>query len=112
VLTSGVALIIRRGAQARCACFGARSSRPLGRAHLARNVGLLAVVGVGLIAAPLAHGRPAPAGAMLAAVAGAAAALVVIRWEDIADLFAPVPPSTAARPALAQAVRPPARGDR
>ena len=42
VLAAGVAS--RRGSQARCACFGAVTSRPLNRAHLLRNLSLLAVV--------------------------------------------------------------------
>ena len=48
VLAVGVAVVIRRGAHARCVCFGAGSSRPLGRAHLARNLSLMAVVCAGL----------------------------------------------------------------
>jgi hypothetical protein len=91
VLTLGVAVIIRRGTRARCACFGARSRRPLGRAHLARNLSLLVVVCSGLAVAPLAHGRPAPVGAVLAAVAAAVAALLFIRWDDVAELFTPIP---------------------
>jgi Methylamine utilisation protein MauE len=95
VLGLGVAAIVRRGTRARCACFGVRSGRPIGWTHLARNVSLLAVVCAGLVAAPLAPGRPSPPGAVLAALAGAVSALLFARWEDIAGLFAPAP--TAAR---------------
>lgn len=95
-LVAGVAVVLRLGIHARCACFGAHASRPLGRVHLARNLSLLVVICAGSAGVPLAHGRPAPAGAVLAAAAGAVAALVFIRWEDLAELFAPIPPSMAA----------------
>ncbi len=39
-------VIVRRlldGSRPPCACFGSRSKRPLGRRHLLRNVGLLAL---------------------------------------------------------------------
>jgi hypothetical protein len=90
VLTAGVAVIIRRGTRARCACFGARADRPLGRVHLARNLSLMAVVLAGLAVVPLAHGRPPLAATMLAGGAGVVAALLFIRWDDLAELFAPV----------------------
>jgi hypothetical protein len=91
VLVLGVAVIVRRGTRAPCACFGARSGRPLGRFHLARNVSLLAVVCTGLVAARLASGRPSVPGAVMAALAGAVTALLFVRWDDIAELFAPFP---------------------
>lgn len=93
VLTAGVAAAIRRDVRARCACFGARASRPLGRAHLARNACLLAVVAAGLAGVPVTHGRPALAGGVLAAVSGMVAASVFVGWEELAALFAPVPPA-------------------
>jgi hypothetical protein len=89
VLAAGVGVAIRRGTQARCACFGARPGRPLGRPHLVRNLVLLAAFGAGLAAVPLAGGPGAPAAAALAAAAGSLAALLIIRWEDLADLFTP-----------------------
>jgi hypothetical protein len=91
VLTAGVAAVIRRGTQTRCACFGAASSRPLGRAHLVRNLSLLAVVCVGLATVPLTQPRPILADALLAAAVSGVAALLFIRWDDLADLLAPIP---------------------
>jgi len=91
VLTGGVAAVIRRGIQARCSCFGAASSRPLGRIHLIRNLGLLTVACAGLVGALLPPGHPTMAGVLLAAGSGAAGALVFIRWEDVTDLFMPIP---------------------
>jgi hypothetical protein len=104
VLACGVAAVIRRGTRVRCACFGARSARPLGRVHLARNLSLLAVVLADLVAAPLAHGRPPLPGAMLAVMAGAVTALLFIRWDDIAALFAR-PPTSAAAPSARHRAR-------
>jgi len=95
VLALGVAAVVRRGTRARCACFGARSGRPIGRTHLARNVSLLAVVCAGLVAVPLASRLPSLPGAVLAAATGAVTALLFARWDDIAALFAP--PATAVR---------------
>ncbi|HLX48338.1 MAG TPA: MauE/DoxX family redox-associated membrane protein [Streptosporangiaceae bacterium] len=89
LLTAGVAVVIRRGTQATCACFGPGRGRQLGRAHLVRNLSLLAVICAGMAGIALAHGRPAVAGAVLGAIAGAVAALLFIRWDDLAELFAP-----------------------
>lgn len=98
-LTAGVTLVIRRGTQARCACFGAGSTRPLGGAHLFRNLALLAVLAGGLASNPLGHGHPGPVGTLVAVTVGAVAALLFIRWEDLAELFAPIPPLPSAAPA-------------
>jgi hypothetical protein len=94
ILAAGVAVVVHRGTRARCACFGAASGgsagRPLGRAHLLRNLGLLAVVAAGLAADAVTAGRPAPAGAVLAALAGAVAAVLLVRLDDLVAVFTPV----------------------
>lgn len=105
-LTAGVALVIRRGTQARCTCFGAGSTRPLGGVHLLRNLALLAVLAGGLTTSPLGHGHPGPVGTLVAVAIGASAALLFIRWEDLAELFAPIPSLRAAAPAPARQGRP------
>jgi hypothetical protein len=105
VLTVGVAAVIRRGTQARCACFGAVSSRPLDRTHLVRNLSLLAVVCVGLATVPLTQPRPILVGTLLAAAVSGVAALLFIRWDDLADLLAPIPQPAAG----SQVVRLPSR---
>ncbi len=51
VLVAFTVLILRRLAEGRhppCACFGAWSSRPLGRGHVVRNVGFIALAAVAL----------------------------------------------------------------
>ncbi|HEV2374734.1 MAG TPA: MauE/DoxX family redox-associated membrane protein [Streptosporangiaceae bacterium] len=92
VLAGGVAVVVRRGTAARCACFGAASALPLGRVHLVRNVSLLAVLATGLALATAAA-RPPVAGAAVAAMAGILVALLFIRWEDLASLVTPLTPA-------------------
>jgi hypothetical protein len=100
VLAVGIAVVIRHGTPAPCACFGANSGRPLGRTHLVRNLSLLALTCAGLVGDLLAPGHPAVVGAVLAAGAGAVAALLFIHWDDLTELFAPIPPSLGATPAV------------
>jgi hypothetical protein len=110
VLAAGVAVVIRRGIQAPCRCFGGSPARPLGVVHLTRNLCLLAVLAAALIASLMApSGRLGPAGVALAVVAGLVAGLVLIRWDDLASLFAPPPP---ARPLPSAKPGPAARRDR
>ncbi|HSZ48478.1 MAG TPA: MauE/DoxX family redox-associated membrane protein [Streptosporangiaceae bacterium] len=97
MLAAGVAVVMRRGVSARCACFGAASDQPLGRVHLIRNLSLLAVEVIGIALSPLAL-PPAPAGGAVALFAALIAALLVIRWEDLAALVAPLPPALRAPP--------------
>src|SRR5215207_6312552 len=42
---------IRDGSRPPCSCFGARSTRPLGAIHVLRNLGLLAVAAIAMVAA-------------------------------------------------------------
>jgi len=90
VLAAGVAVVIRSGTRATCACFGARASRPIGPSHLARNAFLLVLMIVGLIGNSVRHGKPDTGVAIVAIAAGAVIALLIIRLDDLADLFAPV----------------------
>lgn len=108
ILAAGVTIVIRRGTQARCACFGGRSSRPLGITHLIRNSCLLLVLAAALVVGSVGLHRTAGgrslAGLVVAVLAGAVVALLFIRWDDLADLFAPIPasqaqPSSGRRPA-------------
>jgi hypothetical protein len=96
MLAAGVGVVMRRGTRARCACFGTGSGRPLGGVHLIRNLALLAVLAIGIVGGPLGQARPAPAGTAVAGAAGAVAALLFIGWEDLAELFAPIPPAPSA----------------
>ncbi|MEV7006958.1 MauE/DoxX family redox-associated membrane protein [Streptosporangium sp. NPDC051022] len=91
LLTGAVALTVLRRTGASCLCFGARPSR-LGWAHVVRNAILTAVCGLGL-AAVTAGPAPPPVraeGLLVAVLAGAAGALTIIRFDDLAYLFQPV----------------------
>jgi hypothetical protein len=90
-LAVGIGLVIRRGTQARCACFGAGSGSPIGRVHLIRNLGLLAMQACGLACCALGS-VPSASGAVLAALAGAVGALLAVRLDDILGLFASAGP--------------------
>jgi hypothetical protein len=87
VLTVGVAVVVRRGTSARCACFGATTVSQIGGAHLIRNGTLLAALVAGLVPVTSTAGRPAAAGVVLALAAAGTASLVLIRLDDIVELF-------------------------
>jgi hypothetical protein len=94
VLTAGVAVVVRRGTRARCACFGAATVSRIGGTHLIRNGTLLAVLGAGLATMTTSAGRPAAGGVVLALAVAGTASLVLIRLDDIVELFrAPAAPT-------------------
>jgi hypothetical protein len=96
-LAAGIAVLVRRGIQARCACFGPGSASTLGRPQLARNLLMLALLAAGLAASQVRHGVPSPAAALLAAMSGALTATVLVRLDDLLTLFTPVSPGSARR---------------
>jgi hypothetical protein len=82
--TTGIAIVLRRGTQAGCLCFGT-TERPYGPRHLVRN-GLLAAVA---LAGAVASGHPIDLpGALIAVAAGVLAALVLVTFDEMLDLFA------------------------
>jgi hypothetical protein len=87
VLTAGVAVAVRRGVAAPCACFGSRGRASLSGVHLTRNACLLAVLMAGAAGAGIELSPPGPAAAALAAVAGGVSALLLTRLDDLAALF-------------------------
>lgn len=87
VMTGGILAALRRGRQAPCRCFGS-SVTPLGRVHVVRNLVLATLGGVGLIAWITAGAStPHPAGVVLALVAAGVGALLVVRLDDLMELF-------------------------
>lgn len=83
---AAIAAALRRGERTACRCFGA-SRVPLGKRHLVRN-GLLAAVAV--LALVSGDVRPAdPVGLAVAGTAAGVLALLVTRFDDVIDLFAP-----------------------
>lgn len=90
VLTVGVASAIRRGTGTRCACFGS-STRLLSGRHLVRNGVLLGAATVALALSVGSPGPPVePAAGLVGAAAGVVLAVVVVRLDDLIDLFQPV----------------------
>ncbi|MEO6088186.1 MAG: MauE/DoxX family redox-associated membrane protein [Umezawaea sp.] len=82
----GIAATVRRGVRTSCRCFGA-SSTPLGTRHLVRNACLFLVAATGLLIGPV--GSADPAGLAVAGAAAAVIALLVVRLDDVIDLFTP-----------------------
>jgi hypothetical protein len=87
---------VRRGDRAPCNCFGS-SARPVGRVHLVRNAVLIVVAGLGLAAGAVDAGPVGPAGGAAAVIVGAVLAALVVRADDLAELFGPVAPATGHR---------------
>jgi hypothetical protein len=83
-------LVLRRGVQASCRCFGGSGAAPFRRHHIVRNVALIAVAVAGLVAA-LAGPAFSWEALALGAVPGGVVALLVTRLDDLVELFAPVP---------------------
>jgi hypothetical protein len=97
VLTCGIAVALVRGTPASCACFGA-SDRPLSRLHVIRNGALLLIAITGAaLASATSPGGPEPIGVLPAGVVGAVAGLVLIRLDDLIDLFTPLSKTSRAR---------------
>ena len=95
VLAAGVAVVMKRGIAARCACFGSSSGQQLGGAHLVRNGLLLALLALGCACAAVGRGSlggPALAASLVWITAGLVVAAILIRWEDLAELFTPLTP--------------------
>ena len=87
VLTAGVAVAVRRGVTAPCACFGSGGRSPLSGVHLTRNAALLAILVAGAASLGLERWPPGPAAAALAAAIGGVAALLLTRLDDLTMLF-------------------------
>ncbi|SDL92990.1 Methylamine utilisation protein MauE [Nonomuraea maritima] len=82
-----IALALRRGVAAPCRCFG--GSARLSGWHLVRNALLLGAVAAGLTLDPGPFGAAEAAGLAVTAGAALAAAVVVIRLEELGELFGP-----------------------
>jgi hypothetical protein len=91
ILAGGIVVILRRGTSAACACFGSSSQRPLGLPHLARNLVLLSLLAVAAPCLADSHGRPSAGSATLTVFTGLIVGLLLIRFDDVVELFAPLP---------------------
>jgi hypothetical protein len=86
-LSAGVAVLVRRGTRARCACFGSSSARPLGAQALARNLALLVVFVAGFLASVPSPQDPAIAGSLVALAGGGITGLLLVHLDDLVELF-------------------------
>lgn len=92
VFAVGITFSVRRGNTQPCRCFG-RSSTPLGRLHVWRNIFLVLVALIGSISTTLPSSPADVAATLTAAFAGLIAGAIVVSLDDIAYLFGP--PKTA-----------------
>ncbi|MEU5866925.1 MULTISPECIES: MauE/DoxX family redox-associated membrane protein [unclassified Nonomuraea] len=82
--TVATLLVMRRGAAVPCRCFGA-SETPLGVPHVVRNLVLVSLAVLGLVAT--AGSGAADVGiAVLAGLLGAALGVLFTRWDDLVSL--------------------------
>lgn len=97
--TVAILLAMRRGVQAPCRCFGA-SATPLGVRHVVRNGFILVVTTIG-VAGVLVEwtGATHPGGAVIAALTGLVAGVLITTFDDLVDLFVASPRTH--RPSLA-----------
>ncbi|GIJ59601.1 methylamine utilization protein MauE [Virgisporangium aurantiacum] len=86
-----IGLVLRRGVQASCRCFGGSGAAPFRRHHIVRNLVLVTAAGAGLVAA---LAEPAITWEAVALGGGPAVvlALLTTRLDDVVELFAPAPP--------------------
>jgi hypothetical protein len=97
-LTIGLYLAVRAGSHEPCHCFGA-SSEPLSRRQVVRNALLLAAAVTGAVSAAAGLARMTqPAEVVLTVIAGLAAAIAVIFFDDIAAMFIRAVPAPGAAP--------------
>jgi hypothetical protein len=85
-----IGVVLRRGVQASCRCFGGSGAAPFRPHHIVRNLVLVAVAVAGLVAVLTGPALTWQAAA-LGAVPGAVVALLVTRLDDLVALFAPAP---------------------
>ncbi|KAB8194655.1 methylamine utilization protein MauE [Nonomuraea phyllanthi] len=81
-----IVITMRQGLRVPCRCFGSSGSH-LGPVHLVRNGLLLTVVALGWTALAVSGAPPTVAQLAIAVPAGLAGAILMIAWDDIADLF-------------------------
>jgi hypothetical protein len=84
----GIAAAMRRGLRTSCRCFGS-SSAPLGPRHLVRNALLVAAAATGLAFGPDRIGSADPAGLAVAGAGAVVLVALVVRLDDLIDLFTP-----------------------
>lgn len=84
---AAIAVTLSRGTGAACACFGP-ASRPFGHRHLLRNTLLAVLAGAGALAGVGGGAVPPLAGAVIAAGGALVGALLMILFDEVAELVA------------------------
>lgn len=84
--TGAIARALGRGRRTPCRCFGSAAT-PINASHVVRNVVLFAVAVTGFGATLSVRVDVGLVGLLLAGIVGAVCALLVVRWDDLADLF-------------------------
>jgi hypothetical protein len=90
MFSSAIAAAMHRGVRMSCACFG-RSTTPLGVPHLVRNIILAVAAITGLVLGAERPETASPEALLVPVLAALATALVLIRFDDLVDLFKPGP---------------------
>ncbi len=84
---AAIVVTLARGTVAACPCFGP-ASRPFGRRHVLRNAVLTLLAAGGAVAGSGTAAGPPVAGAVIAAAGALVVALLVISYDELADLVA------------------------
>ncbi|MFI6519892.1 MauE/DoxX family redox-associated membrane protein [Spirillospora sp. NPDC050679] len=87
---AGIAAALRRAVRPPCRCFGGKAA-PLGVRHLVRNSLLAAVALAGALLSSASWDGAQAAGTAAALFAAMVFGLLIIRLDDIIDLFHPLP---------------------
>jgi hypothetical protein len=96
-----VGSVMRKGVRAPCGCFGSSDERPLGYPQLVRNLLLVGIGALGLLTSADPPANLHTAGVAIVVAAAVLLAMVVVRLDDIVDLFAPLPPRPGREPSPA-----------
>jgi len=89
IFAAAIGAALRRDDRSPCNCFGA-STRPLGLGQLMRNLLLITIAGLGMVAELAGDGPAGLAGTLVALAAGGVLAILLVFADDIADLFRPM----------------------
>jgi Methylamine utilisation protein MauE len=84
--TAAIVVTVRRGTVAGCRCFGG-SAAPFGWHHVVRNGLLLAAAAAGAYASAAGSAPPSLPAGLLAVPAGVVCAALVVRLDDLVDVF-------------------------
>jgi hypothetical protein len=85
-LTTGVAVVVRRGTDLPCRCFG-RSGARMTVSHVVRNAVLVVAAAAAVVTVPHPGGGiGSVVGGVLAGVVAVVAASLIVAWDDLAAL--------------------------